>query len=79
MVSDHGELPAESSAQAKKARLVQLLRERTEQGKRYHPLSNGQRRAVVPAPTGPSQRGEQRSVRMAHISPPGRSEAARCA
>ncbi len=43
MASDQGEQPAESSAQAKKARLVQLLRQRAEQGKRYHPLSNGQR------------------------------------
>ncbi len=42
-MSDHGEQPAESSAQAKKARLVQLLRQRAEQGKVYQPLSSGQR------------------------------------
>jgi len=42
-VSDQGEPSAESSPQAKKARLAQLLRQRAEQGRRYHPLSNGQR------------------------------------
>jgi hypothetical protein len=42
-VTDHEGLAAESSPQTNKARLAQLLRQRAERGKVYHPLSSGQR------------------------------------
>ena len=43
MVSDRYQVPADDSPQAKKARLAQLLRQRAEEAKRFHPLSSGQR------------------------------------